>query len=55
MSAAVMDAGFDHHLTKPIDFQELQRFVGAMAARERSFRPKPLQFRSRISILALKR
>jgi hypothetical protein len=28
-----MDAGFDHHLTKPIDFQELERFVGAMATR----------------------
>ncbi len=28
-----LDAGFDHHLTKPIDFQELQRFVGAMASR----------------------
>ena len=28
-----MDAGFDHHLTKPIDFQELERFVGAMASR----------------------
>jgi len=26
-------AGFDHHLTKPIDFQELQKFVGAMAVR----------------------
>ena len=28
-----IDAGFDHHLTKPIDFQELQKFVGAMAER----------------------
>ena len=28
-----LDAGFDHHLTKPIDFQELERFVGAMASR----------------------
>jgi len=28
-----MDAGFDHHLTKPIDFQELEKFVGAMATR----------------------
>ena len=28
-----MAAGFDHHLTKPIDFQELQKFVGAMALR----------------------
>jgi signal transduction histidine kinase/ActR/RegA family two-component response regulator len=28
-----LDAGFDHHLTKPIDFQELERFVGAMALR----------------------
>ncbi len=28
-----MDAGFDHHLTKPIDFQELQKFVGTMAMR----------------------
>ena len=27
-----MDAGFDHHLTKPIDFQELEKFVGTMAA-----------------------
>ena len=26
-----MDAGFDHHLTKPIDFQELKKFVGTMA------------------------
>jgi signal transduction histidine kinase/ActR/RegA family two-component response regulator len=26
-------AGFDHHLTKPIDFQELQKFVAAMAVR----------------------
>ena len=31
-----MDAGFDHHLTKPIDFQELEKFVGAMAARSDS-------------------
>lgn len=28
-----LDAGFEHHLTKPIDFQELQRFVGTMASR----------------------
>jgi signal transduction histidine kinase/ActR/RegA family two-component response regulator len=28
-----IDAGFDHHLTKPIDFQELQKFVGTMAMR----------------------
>ena len=28
-----IDAGFDHHLTKPIDFQELQKFVGTMAVR----------------------
>jgi len=28
-----MDAGFDHHLTKPIDFQELEKFVGIMAGR----------------------
>src|SRR5437870_10455555 len=28
-----MDAGFDHHLTKPIDFQELKKFVGTMAMR----------------------
>jgi CheY-like chemotaxis protein len=27
------EAGFDHHLTKPIDFQELQKFVGVMASR----------------------
>jgi signal transduction histidine kinase/CheY-like chemotaxis protein len=27
-----IDAGFDHHLTKPIDFQELERFVGVMAS-----------------------
>jgi len=28
-----MDAGFDHHLTKPIDFQALKKFVGTMAER----------------------
>ncbi len=28
-----IDAGFDHHLTKPIDFQELEKFVGTMAMR----------------------
>ena len=28
-----MDAGFEHHLTKPIDFQELKRFLGTMASR----------------------
>jgi CheY-like chemotaxis protein len=28
-----IEAGFDHHLTKPIDFQELQKFVGSMAGR----------------------
>jgi signal transduction histidine kinase/ActR/RegA family two-component response regulator len=28
-----MDAGFEHHLTKPIDFQELEKFVGTMAER----------------------
>lgn len=28
-----LEAGFDHHLTKPIDFEELQKFVGAMAMR----------------------
>ena len=26
-----IDAGFAHHLTKPIDFQDLNRFVGAIA------------------------
>jgi signal transduction histidine kinase/ActR/RegA family two-component response regulator len=28
-----LDAGFEHHLTKPIDFQELERFLGTMASR----------------------
>jgi len=28
-----IDAGFDYHLTKPIDFQELKKFVGTMAMR----------------------
>src|SRR5205085_2220873 len=28
-----MDAGFDHHLTKPIDFQVLEKFLGAMGTR----------------------
>src|SRR5881392_4311897 len=32
-------AGFDHHLTKPIDFQELQKFVGAMAVRSNHSTP----------------
>jgi CheY-like chemotaxis protein len=32
-------AGFDHHLTKPIDFQELQKFVGAMAVRTNQSAP----------------
>jgi signal transduction histidine kinase/CheY-like chemotaxis protein len=31
------EAGFDHHLTKPIDFQELEKFVGVMAARTEQF------------------
>lgn len=28
-----IDAGFEHHLTKPIDFQELEKFVGAIPTR----------------------
>ena len=27
-----LDAGFDHHLTKPIDFQDLDKYLGTVAA-----------------------
>ena len=26
------EAGFEHHLTKPVDFQELETFLGAIAS-----------------------